>query len=338
MFRKIIEHQIFHVATIGAIALGVLACVFPDLVPGLPWVANYAVQLMLFYLFAGLVMLFLRQSDLTFAFFGGCVILCFFLKYSVRGDGIERWRQNMINKGLPLARGAQETPLHFKIAHINLSNVGDRSELVPILNSTEADILSVHEVTPAWAQWLQDSLGRQRPYHHTLVDIGIYGMAIYSKHKLTAIDTFYYEDVPNLRGKVEISGAEFNFISIHTLPALDEFSKCRLDEHLTCIAKEVGFNHGPLLVFGDFNAVSWSKPVQYFLDKTGLMESRAGFMPSNFSGNFPFWEIPLDHVFYSGHFICTSFQNINNSQGRHLGILGSYYFPERSRNAEKTIE
>ncbi len=242
----------------------------------------------------------------------------------------------MTISGLPPTKGLQQAPLRFKIAHINLSNVSDRSEIIPLLNSTKADILSIHEVTPAWNQWLQDSLGKDHPFSHTLVDIGIYGMAIYSKHKMTDIDTFYYKDAPNLRGKVEIDGKDLNFISIHTLPVLDEFSKRRLQEHLDMVEKEVNTKTAPFLVFGDFNAVSWSSQVQYFLDETGLMESRLGFMPSNFSGNSPFWETPLDHVFYSGHIVCTNFQNINDSQGHHLGILGSYHYSERSRHAEKT--
>ena len=77
MFRKLLTHPTVHLAITGLIALGVLLCVFPDVVPRFSWVVNHAVQLMLFYLFAGLVMLFLKQPKLTFAFFVGCVLLVF---------------------------------------------------------------------------------------------------------------------------------------------------------------------------------------------------------------------------------------------------------------------
>ena len=78
MFGRLLSHPVLHIAIVGAIVFGVLLCVLPEVIPSLSWVVNYAVQLMLFYLLAGLLALIFKQPKLTFSFFGGCVLLCFY--------------------------------------------------------------------------------------------------------------------------------------------------------------------------------------------------------------------------------------------------------------------
>ncbi len=336
MIKRILNHSLFQIALTGAILLGALMCVFPQLIPRFSWVVNYAVQLMLFYLFAGMVMLALSQPRLTFAFFGGCVLLCFFLKFSVKGDGIDRWRQNIMKKEPSGISSLKPAPIEFKFAQINLTNTDNPAEMLSMLHSTKADIISLHEVTPANEQLLKDSLSANYPFSHTMVDIGLFGMSIYSKFELLDIDTIFYNEIPNLAGSIKIQNSSFDFVSIHTMPALDAYTAKRMREHLDTIASNISSKKEPLLVFGDFNAVSWSSQVQLLLDKAGLLESRLGFMPSSFSGKFPFWDIPLDHIFYSGHFVCKGFQNINGYAGEHVGIIGTYQLTESPNNAEKT--
>ena len=335
MLRKAFGHPIVHIAVAAAILIGVVLCVFPQLIPSLAWFSNYAIQLMLFYLFAGLVMLFLKRPSLTFAFFGGCALLCFFLKYSVKSNGIERWRQNVILQQLP---DDPENPdfIKLNIAHVNLTNANERSEIVSASKAAQTDLFSVHEVTPDWNRWLRDSLSEIYPFSHTLVDIGIYGMAVYSKYEIVEIDTFYYEEIPNLTGLFAKDGEMIRFISVHTLPALNSFSKRRLLEHMEVIGNFVNNTDEPILIFGDFNSVSWSEQIQHFLDKTKMMESRSGFMPFSTDGTFSFWDIPLDHIFFSKHWKCANFERLPGHLGQHLGISGEYHLSPRTPHAKKT--
>ncbi|MEO1260913.1 MAG: endonuclease/exonuclease/phosphatase family protein [Bacteroidota bacterium] len=335
MFKKILAHPTVHLAILGGMLTGVLVCVFPELIPRFSWVVNHAQQLMLFYLFAGLLALFLKQPKLTFIFFGGCVLLCFFLKYSLKDEGFERRRQwvRQVQSNSPGERSI--TNGEIKIVHINLTNANNREEISTILEDTDADIVSLHEVTPDWGQWLTDSLESLHPYHHMMLDLGIFGVAIYSKLELVDVDTFYYQGVPNLRSRLEKDGRYFYLISVHTQPALDEFSKRQLKEHLNLVKDTLNGMDEPLLVVGDFNAVSWSEQIQLFLDGTDLIESRRGFVPSSFSGKISFLDIPLDHIFYSGEFNCNNFQKIMGESGRHLGIMGNYKYVIRDNHAER---
>ena len=318
-------------AVTASVVMGVIVCIFPHYFPSISWGVNYAVQLMLLYLVGGLVLLFLKQPRLTFVCFAGSVLLCFFLKYSVKNDSIDRWRQTVITKRLPQPDQEEGQPL--RLAHLNITNVVSPEEALEVIRKTNADVLSIHEVTPDWEQWLNDSLSRLYPYHHSLVDIGIYGMAIYSRYELEHTDTFYYQEIPNLRMCLKLNGKSICLVSIHTEPALNSYSLRRLREHLAATAGELNQMGMPLLVFGDFNAVAWSNEIQVFMDTTGLQESRTGFMTSGFP-----LDVPLDHIFYSHHFRCDDFLILKSPSTRHLGIIGTYQFNEQHQNARKTAQ
>lgn len=330
MFQKTLSHPYTHILIGSAVAGGVLVCVFPQLLPKLSWVVNYAVQLMLVYLFAGLVFLALKQPRLTFILFTGCLALSFFLKYSVNNDSIERWRQTVIKRYTP----APQVETELKIAHLNLSNSKDVSSTIAALRSSDADLLSIHEVTPNWDQWLKDSLSDLYPNHHTLVDLGLFGMAIYSKLPLGQIDTFYYQEIPNLRGFFEKENKTYCFFSVHTEPALNTFSLKRLQEHLGQVAYEARKIESPLIVLGEFNAVSWSSEIRMFMDSAGLSESRTGFLQETSS----FWDVPLDHIFFSHKLQCLDFRSFKGSASQHLGIMGIYQLKSLTHHAKKTAQ
>ncbi len=331
MLQKLLSHPFVHLSVISFVALGVIVCVFPHFFSSISWGVNYAVQIMLLYLAGGLVFLFLKQPRLTFVCFAGSAVLCFFLKYSVKSDHIERWRQTVIKKRTNTTPGEEEAPL--KLAHLNITNIASPDDALLTIKGSNADVLSIHEVTPDWDQWLIDSLSSLYPHHHSLVDIGIYGMAIFSRFELEHTDTFYYQDIPNLRSCLKFNGRSICLVSIHTEPALNSYSLRRLQEHLSAASEELRHMEMPLLVFGDFNAVAWSSEIQLFMDNTGLMESRTGFMTSGLP-----LSIPLDHIFYSRHLRCDDFTILRSPTVRHLGIIGSYQLNQLSQNARKTSQ
>lgn len=336
MIGKILSHPVSYAVVTAAVVFGVLVCIFPHYVPSLSWGVNYAVHLMLFFLFAGIFALFIRQPRFTFIFFGGCAFLCIFLKYSVHSNGLPRAQRKLptANSTLP----SHPSPVDFKVAHFNLSNIDSISQLAEANRALDADLITIHEVTPNWEKLLDDSLSAIYPYHHTMVDIGIFGMSIFSKHELTEVDTFYYQEIPNLKGCIEKMGEPLCFMSVQTEPALNEYSLQRLQEHLAVIGESVLIDDTPKVVLGDFNAVSWSGEIQSFLNYTKLMESRRGFMPHPFVSTSTIFQVPLDHIFFSRHLRCELFENIASSSNEHLGITGVYRLKTLEYHAKKTAQ
>lgn len=336
MAYKILTHSIIFTSATALMLLGVLVCIFPHTIPSLSWVVNYAVHIMLIYLGLGICMLFLRQPRLTFVFFTGCAFLCIFLKYSLNSNGLPRIPNSpaVIQPHLPEVQ--KEEPVPFKVAHFNLTNIDSFPQLTQALRATNADLVTIHEVTPNWASLLKDSLSGQFNHHHTMVDIGIFGMAIYAKYPLQDIDTFHFKEIPNLHGCIQKNGEQLCFISVQTEPALNDFSLKRLQSHLGVIGQKVVSSDSPTVVLGDFNSVSWSVEVQSFLEESGLMESRTGFMPYPFVSTTSMFEVPLDHIFYSESLQCLQFENIADSEAPHLGISGIYTQKRTTYHAKKT--
>ncbi len=339
MISKLLSHPFVQLSAAALVVLSILVSMYPATIPHLAGLSNYAVQLMVFYLVAGLFSLLIKQPRYTFIFFGGCALLCLFLKFSIKNNFINQWRQTVINRRMAEAPPAIEEFPVFKIAHLNLSSATDVDGAIATIKASQAGVVSIHEVTPQWDQLLSDSLSPEYPYHHTLVDIGMFGMAIYSKYELKQVDTIYYRNIPNLSGLVTIDGITMGFISTHTEPALNEASKLRLRGHLAVIARYSRKVAHPLLVFGEFNAVSWSDEIQVFRDSTGLLESRSGFMSYAPGGMSSFFDVPIDHVFYSPELNCMAFENLYSPKAnKHLGIATTFQFRNLPPHAKKTAQ
>lgn len=328
MAQKLLPTKLLQSTTTLLVAFGVFVCVFPHVFPAFSWAVNYAVQLMVFYLLGGLAFLFFKQPRLTFICFGGCLVMAFYLKFSIKNNSIERWRNSILETYKP-----RDADVKLKIAQFNLTNSSQPSELAKALRASGADILSIHEVTPGWSQWLEDSLKVEYPYYHTMVDLGIFGMALFSRYPLVAIDTFYHEEIPNLRACFKKDGVDICLVSVHTEPALNEYSLRRLEGHLETLSAQVGqFDETPLVVLGDFNSVSWSKELQHFMEKTGLLESRSGFMDRQRS----FWDVPIEHIFHSQRLGCADFYSFGDRTGQHLGIMATFHINPLATHVKKT--
>jgi endonuclease/exonuclease/phosphatase (EEP) superfamily protein YafD len=332
MAQKILSHPFTHLTTTFLVAFGVFVSIYPHIFPQLSWVVNYAVQLMLLYLLGGMAFLFFKQPRLTFISFGGCLVLCFFLKVSIKSNSIDRWRNSMLEQHKPMEEQEQ---MNLKVAHFNLSNANSAAEMSAAMQATEADVLSIHEVTPGWSQWLEDSLAASYPYRHTMVDLGIFGMAIYSRYQFESVDTFYHDEIPNLRACIKKEGMDICLISVHTEPALNEYSLRKLEGHLETLTGQVSrMQDVPLIVLGDFNSVSWSKELQSFMNKSGLLESRLGFMDRQHS----FMGVPVDHIFYSPRLGCADFDSFGDKGGGHLGIMATFLINPLATHAKKTAQ
>jgi endonuclease/exonuclease/phosphatase (EEP) superfamily protein YafD len=321
MIQKILSHPIFHLLFSAMVLLGVMVSVFPRFLPCLPWGSQYAIHLMLFYLATGMFMLVARQPRLTFVSFAGSLLLSFFLKYAMNDKGIDYLRQTVIRSKSSIT-SISWAPI-TKLAHVNLSNVNSPEELMELTRSSQADILSLQEVTPGWTSWLADSMKIIYPHAHVMQDLGIFGMAIFSKYKIEAVDTVFFEEIPTLKVGLNIGGYDMSLVSVHTEPALNEYSLGRLRQHLSAVEDLLRECEDPALVFGDFNAVNWSEEIRSFIQETDLMSSRSGFMTSGFPPN-----VPLNHIFYSRHFTCIGFNVLRSpaSISRQLGIAGIYKF------------
>ncbi|MFK7933985.1 MAG: endonuclease/exonuclease/phosphatase family protein [Saprospiraceae bacterium] len=267
-------------------------------------------------LLLGITFLLLRQPSLTFIAFGCCALLCLFLKFNS-------------NTFIKVPK-VTDQPI-FNIAHFNLANSDSEPEVTfNTMLESQADLISVQEVTPLWDSMLHVNLVEQYPYFYRLVDIGLYGMAVYSKQPFLKLDTFHYQNIPNIIGQIASKLPEakpVHFIISHTMPAFSSDTYAHLQKHLKLVAKKCARIKEPLVTLGQYNAITWSNVIQNFREQSQLSDSRELIRTQSNGGVLPFFDVPEDYIFYSAdYFNCLTFETLSSENASHIGIKTTLQF------------
>lgn len=198
------------------------------------------------------------------------------------------------------------------------------SELREILRNADPDIILALE-TDKW--WLNELKEFEETYPHVVkkpLD-NLYGMALYSKHKLIdpKIKFLVQDDVPSIHSQVKLaSGVIINLHCLHPRPPFITGSEksTERDAELLIVGKQIKDIEKPTVVLGDLNDVAWSRTNYLFQDISGLLDPRVGRGFFNtFHAKYPFFRFPLDHCFHSNHFKLINFKR--------LEYFGSDHFP-----------
>jgi len=278
------------------------------------WITNYGVQIMLGMLALGFVFFAFTQERLMFTCFICCSLLCLFLQ-----------RSTNTNLVLP----AYSAGSILKIAHANLTNVGDDIETaLQTIYDADADLVSLQEVNFQLNDRIASIFNARYPYRSSpMKKNDFWSIGVYSKQPLMALDTFYFGDIPNLHGTMtmEQEGQPIQFISSYVLPPFsNQLGIDQFKNHLDKIASFRDSRTIPYFVFGDFNVAGWYDEIHDFRERASLMDSRRGYMPA-VSNPFSY---PVDHIFFSEQLKCVDFDIIKTPTSESIGILGTYQFDD----------
>ena len=195
----------------------------------------------------------------------------------------------------------------------------NRTEIASYITASGADIVLLHEITPAWERVLQEAdlpyrLVSARATHEQL------GTAALVREDMDARVLRF--GVP-LSGSVEITlqfdGRELEVLGTHPASPVSSSSARDRDEQLAAIGEWASVQQDPVVVVGDFNASTWSYGFR-LVTKAGLVNSQRGY------GVQPSWPagrrldaIPIDHLVHSPQLTTVD---------RHLGDpQGSDHYP-----------
>lgn len=191
-----------------------------------------------------------------------------------------------------------------------------------VIERQSPDIVLLLETDAGWQSAMAPLRERypnrvERPQDNT------YGLLFYSRLPLRdpTVRFLLQEDVPSLRTTVELPGGEaVTFHGLHPRPPGPAHSSAPRDAELVIVAREVARTKGPTIVAGDLNDVAWSRTHQIFQNVSGLLDPRQGRgLFSTFHAQYPFARWPLDHVFFSEHFLLADMHRLND--------VGSDHFP-----------
>ena len=288
-----------------------LACVFtPDLL-FFKQVTAYTLYIMLGFLSMGMLLFAFNQQRLMMMSLLCCCVLCLYLKESS-------------NKQMRLAEVTSNPAI--SISHISLGNAeGDYNSVIDYLLNIDADFLSFQELTPDWNSHLVERLSPKFTYIQTMTRLDQYGMGFFSKFPFQALDTLYYQDIPNLVGSVLLGGKDkCNIISCQVVPPVNQAAFTAIDNQFNTVSEYMHSLQGSTMVLGDFHLPPWSSDVQKFKIASHLKDGRRDIHLRNIDGSMSLPRIPVEHILYSDHLECTSFSEIGNAMVGRIGIIGTY--------------
>lgn len=169
---------------------------------------------------------------------------------------------------VPVAREVDASGL--VVVSQNLAAWNSHAEAaVPVLEGQAADILVLQEYNGQWHDALAD-FTRVFPYAVTLLRDGYFGIAVFSRHRITdhRILNLAESNIPFIDLRIESTDFTGRLIAVHfSAPITRRRSGLRnrqldeLKEHLASVEE-------PYLVIGDFNNTPFSPTLSRFLDDT----------------------------------------------------------------------
>lgn len=304
MLKAFLQNRVVSVSLIiGMIAVTSL-CILPtpDVII-LKRISAHAIQIMILLLGGGLFFFALNQKRLLFTAFGCVAALCLHFR-------------SVAN--ISLIKPIKTSEPTFIIAQSSTADFAEHwQSTIASLIKTDADILSILEITPDWEDVLRTRLTPDYPYYAINTRIDIFGSAIFSKFPLSQIDTLMLMDVPTLKATVDIREArQIQVYSINTNPPLFRISLLQLRNQLRGISSDIVQAKIPCIASGDFNLDQFADEIQDFRAKAGLLDSRKTMSPSLYT--------PTTHIFYSRSFECLRFSNLYDLASVRIGIMGEY--------------
>ncbi len=300
------------------VLLSTMLCVYPQEGLFFKWWEDHSQVLMLGLFGAGLLFFMLNFRRLMIVTFGACAVLCLVLE--------ERSQ-------ILLQHAAITQEPSITIGQFELSNVQRYDdEHLKLILQTNADIISLQEV-----EW--SSLEKVHnfftccgyPYYECMQnEARETALVLYSKFPFTFMSEVNDSNALGILGRIEwVNGdhtQDLFLFSAFVNAAKNEHDQVQLRKRLGNYAHRLSALGKPLLAFGDYRLVTWSRDLNRFRTVAGLQESRRGMLPAYPYARFSPFDFPFDHIFYSNHFKCVSFETISSASTDHLGIVGTYQF------------
>lgn len=262
----------------------------------------YLLHIMLGLFALGFIFLFSGHEKLMLMSFAACAVLCVFIKNQSNGELVYP-KDNNTEK--------------IAVCHINLSNVYEPEEMIAQLKEAQIDLISFQELTPEWADILNEALAADFPHHYKAVRIDPYGKAFYSRFPIRMLDTISAAYAFDLGIEVIKNGQGYHLVSTYLTPALDANGMLLARSQLKNISNFLYSNPKKTIVIGEFNMVYWSDEIRRFRETTQLRNSRKDVIPASL-------RVPFDHVFYSGDLQCVALKDMMLSRKERIGVFAVF--------------
>lgn len=209
----------------------------------------------------------------------------------------------------------------LRVAQLNVWQSNDaHADIVATIRRSGADVVSVQEVSPEWAEALRDGLADQYPYQLLRPRTDCYGIALLSRRPLLRPHVLPVAGNVFLEADVEVGEDKVHVIAAHATSPTGLADFHRRNEQLLRLAELVRSMDGTVLLLGDLNTVHWD-------DTYRRLCMRSGAHPLNPSTQMtwpaigPMALIPLDHALVKGEVQSGRVDSFRIAGSDHRGLL-----------------
>nr|WP_243446267.1 endonuclease/exonuclease/phosphatase family protein [Polymorphobacter fuscus] len=197
----------------------------------------------------------------------------------------------------------------------------DYARTAKLIDRERPDILLLLETDRRWEAALAPQLGR---YPHVVAQPqdNTYGLIFASRLPMREgrVEMIAEADVPSVSA-VLTARRPFRVIGLHPRPPSPGQDTEARDAEIAVAARRAARDKRPVLAFGDFNDVAWSRTSQLFKRIGGYLDPRIG---RGTFATFPAWAPllgwPLDHMFVTPEFEVRSLRVLENVGSDHLPV------------------
>ncbi len=213
----------------------------------------------------------------------------------------------------------------FSVLSLNvLQSNRDYARTAALIDRERPDILLLMETDGKWAEALAPQLARYPERLMAPLD-NTYGMIFATRLPMRdgRVEVLTEPRTPSATAVLD-AGSPFRIIALHPRPPVPGQDTHERDAEIAIAATRAAATKIPVLAFGDFNDVAWSRTSRLFKRIGGYLDPRIGRGPyATFPARMPLLGWPLDHLFVTPEFTVRSIGVLEDVGSDHLPVHSS---------------
>ncbi len=209
----------------------------------------------------------------------------------------------------------------IRVLHMNVLQPNMHfQQVIQLAVRSGADVISVQEVGPDWADALEAGLSPEYPFRYVETRSNCYGIAMFSKRPFQRISTVTMMGAPFIEAVLEVEGRPVRLLAVHTTSPISYAHFRRRNEQFDQLASHLNRSDTATVLIGDLNTVPWDRAFQRFCASTGMRPVSNG-IQRTWPAVGPFALIPLDHLLVSGEVVPSALETFPIPGSDHRGLL-----------------